>query len=448
MFASLNFIYIFLPLCLLFYYLFKKNNIVLLIFSLLFYSSEGLPFLFLMLFTILTSYINGILIEKYHNKIHFVTSITICLMPLLYFKYTNFFINNINSIFNTDINILKIILPVGISFYTFQLLTYIIDIYKRKEKAEKNIINLALYISFFPQLVAGPIVSYKEMKDQIKNRNHNIDLFVDGIFIFLIGMGKKILLANQLGELCALYHDSEKTILFTWIYAISYSMQVYFDFSGYSEMAIGLGEMFGFNLPKNFNYPFMATSIKDFWKRWHITLSSFFKNYVYIPMGGSKKGIKKTIINLFIVWFLTGMWHGADWTFIIWGIYFFLLLCIEKFILKNKTNIYTKIITPFLIMISFIIFGSINTNDLFITLKSLFVGSFINKKEMFYISNYLIIIIISIIASTNIFKIIFNKIKNIKGFKIIKELFIVIILLLSTAYLVDGSFNPFLYFRF
>lgn len=450
MFASLNFIYIFLPLVIFTYYLFNKNNNILLIFSLLFYASEGWQFLLLMMITILTTYINGQLIEKYKNKIHFIISIIICILPLLYFKYTNFFISNINNIFKLDINILKLVLPIGISFYTFQMLSYIIDIYKNEIKAEKKILNLALYISFFPQLIAGPIVTYSSIKEQLNKRKHTVEKFTDGIFLFLIGLSKKVLIANQLGEFCSLYHNNEKTIIFTWIYGIAYSLQVYFDFSGYSEMAIGLGKMFGFDLPKNFNYPFIATSIKDFWKRWHITLSTFFKNYIYIPLGGSYNKITKAIFNLFIVWFLTGFWHGADWVFIIWGIYFFILLSIEKFIFKNKSNFFTKLLTPFLIIISFIIFGSSDLNDLLITIKHLFTGPLTNVKTNFYLINYSFIILIALIGATPIPKIIFKKLndKYKKTTFLLKELFLILIIILSTAYLVDSSFNPFLYFRF
>lgn len=452
MFASLNFIYVFLPLCLLFYYLFKKNNAVLLIFSLIFYGMEGWQFLLLMLATILTAFINGKLLEKYKNKIHFIASCLMCTGPLIYFKYTDFFIKNFNSIFNTNVNLLKLLLPVGISFYTFQLMTYIIDVYRGKIESEKNIINLALYITFFPQLVAGPIVTYVDMKNQLKERKHSLELFTEGVFMFLIGFGKKILLANQLGEFCSVYHAStDKTILLTWAYAISYSLQVYFDFAGYSEMAIGLGKMFGFQLPRNFNYPFIACSIKDFWKRWHITLSTFFKDYVYIPLGGSRCKPLRRMFNLFVVWFLTGFWHGADWVFIIWGLYFFVLLCFEKYVLKDKVNVFTRIITPILAIISFVIFGSTSFANFSETFLGLFSGNLTSTLTAHHLSNYGCLILIAIIGATPLPKFLFNKLKETKLKPIIpvlQEIFIILVFLLSTAYLVDGSFNPFLYFRF
>lgn len=452
MFTNLSIIYLFLPLCIFFYYLSKKSVYVLLLFSILFYITEGLPFFFLMLGNICIAYISGLLIEKYKkNNILFTTTILIGITPLIYFKYTDFFITNINNITNGNIPLLKLMLPLGISFYTFQLLSYLIDVKKGTVLAEKNLFHLMFYITFFPQLVAGPIVTYDTMKEQIKNRRTSLKNFNDGIFIFLVGLNKKVLIANQLGELCNIYHNNENTILFTWMYAIAYSLQVYFDFSGYSDMAIGFGKMLGFDLPINFNYPYIAKSIKDFWSRWHITLSSFFKEYVYIPLGGSRCSIPRTIFNLFVVWFLTGFWHGASWNFIVWGLFFFVLLIIEKFIFKNKIKfpLLQRILTLFLVMISFIIFGATDLTNALITIKSLFIGTFTSNITNFYLLDYGFILLIAIIGATPLVKNIVIRLKEkFKYIKILEPIVIVILLLVPTAYLIDGSFNPFLYFRF
>lgn len=399
---------------------------------------------------LLLTYVNGILIEKYKNKIHYILSLVICLTPLIIFKYVDFFISNINKISNLDIKLLKLVLPLGISFYTFQMLTYLIDIKKERIKSEKNFLNLSLYICFFPQLVAGPIVKYSEMKDQIHKRKITLEGVGNGILLFCIGLGKKVLIANQLGELCNLYQSDNATIIFTWIYMISYSLQVYFDFSGYSTMAIGLGKMFGFELPINFNYPFICKNIKDFWKRWHITLSSFFKDYIYIPLGGSRKGTLRTILNLSIVWFLTGFWHGADWNFILWGLYFFILLVIEKYIIKDRLpKVLQQIMTVILIGISFVIFSSSSMGEIFITLKNLISGKIIDSNTLFVIRNNIVLIVIGIIGATPFIRDLYVKyVKNSKISCVLEPLIVVTLLVLSTAYLIDGSFNPFLYFRF
>lgn len=447
MFASISFLYLFLPLCLLFYYITPKyKNIILLIFSLIFYSIDGA--LWLILLSIILAYINGLLIEKYNNKLIFTITIILTLIPLIYFKYTNFFINNINALLKLNIKTKEILLPLGISFFTFQIISHLADV-KKYKKAEHNFLNLALYISFFPQLVAGPIVKYENIKEQIKNRKNITNKFSEGILYFLLGLSKKVLIANQLSEIWKLYNPDNTTIIITWIYGISYTMYVYFDFSGYSNMAIGLGKMFGFELPINFNYPLIASSIKDFWKRWHITLSSFFKEYLYIPLGGSRCSKTKTIRNLFIVWFLTGFWHGANWTFIFWGLYFFILLIIEKFIIKNHLNKnIQRIFTLFLIIISFILFGANSLSEFMLTIKNLFLGTTIDKNTIFMLKNYGFILIIAILFSTPICKHIYLKIKENKVMIFLEPIFIIITLLLCTAYLVNGSFNPFLYFIF
>lgn len=454
-FSSITFIYVFLALCLLCYYVFARNikakNIILLLFSFLFYASEKLSFVLLMFACIFITYMNARIIErnkeKKRGKVIYVISIIVGLLPLLYFKYTNFVLENISNLFGLSLVTKYIVLPLGISFYTFQMLSYIMDVKRGKIEAEKNILNLALYICFFPQLVAGPIVKYTDMKEQIQNREHSVEKFNEGVILFIIGLSKKVLLANQLGELCALYNNKTSTIVMTWLYGIAYTMQVYFDFCGYSEMALGLGKMFGFDLPRNFNFPFIATSIKDFWNRWHITLSSFFKEYVYIPLGGSRKGRGRTIFNLFVVWGLTGLWHGADWNFILWGLLFFVLLMIEKNIKFNFPNIINRIVVLFCIMVSFMIFGS-NNFGFINTIKNLFYGTFIDNVTMFYLKDYIVIMLISMVGCTPLLKNIFNKYKDNKILIMLQPLLLILGFIISSSYLINGSFNPFLYFRF
>ncbi len=451
-FSSITFIYMFLPLCLLLYYIVpaKIKNIILLIFSLLFYSL-GEPKLFLVILACITLvYFGGLLIEKKENTWIFVTLISLCLLPLIYFKYTNFFIDNLNNIFNLNISVLKIVLPLGISFYTFQMISYLTDIKRKEISAEKKPLKLALYVCFFPQLIAGPIVTYKTFSPQIDNKKLSVEQFSDGILLFVTGLGKKVLIANQLGELCNLYNHENATILFTWLYAFSYALQIYFDFSGYSTMAIGLGKMFGFNLPENFNYPFISSSVKEFWTRWHITLSSFFKNYVYIPLGGSKCSLPKHIFNLFFVWFLTGFWHGADWQFILWGLFFFTCLFVEKFIIKGRLPKFIGHIgTSFVILFSFLIFSSENITDMLFKFKCLFSGVFISNYTIFCLTDYAFLLLSGLIGSLPLINIFYSKyIKEKKISAFIEPIYIAVILILSTAYLIDGSFNPFLYFRF
>lgn len=454
LFSSITFLYLFLPVCLVVYFVtpHKYKNHILLLFSMIFYGFETPKFILMMLFCMCLTYINGLIIDKYRNKIHYIVSIVLSLAPLVFFKYINFFISNTNSIFKTDIKILNLVLPLGISFYTFQMLTYIIDLWNNKVEKERSFFDFALYVSFFPQLIAGPIVTYNEIQDQLKNRTESIEKAGEGFFIFVVGLGKKVLLANQLGELVGLYNPSETTILLTWLYAIAYSLQVYFDFSGYSTMAIGIGKIFGFELPINFNYPFISKTITEFWRRWHITLSSFFKNYIYIPLGGNRVKTSRYILNMFIVWALTGFWHGADWNFIFWGLSFFVVLMVEKFIIKdhlNKIPLIQRILTLLIIIMTFVLFNSSNISESFLVYKNMFSGILFDSNTLYILRNYLFIIIISIIGSTPLIHNFYQKkIKDTKFSVVFEPLFMVSILLISTSYLVDGSFNPFLYFRF
>ena len=328
-FTSISFIYYFLPLLLICYFVVPKKfrNIILLMFSVLFYFYGEPKYILLMLIEVLISYVVGLLIDKYKNKNILIIGIFIHVLLFGIFKYFNFVIINVNNLFHSNLNLLNVVLPIGISFYTFQIISYEIDVYNKKVNVQSNILKYFLYVFLFPQLIAGPIVRYQDVNNEIDNRNVTFEMFERGVRRFIIGLSKKVIIANNLGELCNIYLNlGDKSVLFTWIFAIGYMLQIYFDFSGYSDIAIGLGKMLGFNFPENFNYPYMAKSITDFWRRWHMTLSSWFRDYVYIPLGGNKKGVLKQIRNILIVWLLTGLWHGASWNFIVWGLYFGILL--------------------------------------------------------------------------------------------------------------------------
>ena len=460
-FTSINFLYYFLPTVLILYFIVPKKykNLLLLISSLLFYFYGEPKYIILMIIEIVLAYFEARLIEKYKSKEIFIFSIFIHVLLLCIFKYTNFLITNINGIFNTNISLLNIVLPIGISFYTFQIISYLVDVYKEKVKAQKNFISLATYVSLFPQLIAGPIVRYETINGELDNRKQTFNDFSSGISRFIIGLSKKVLIANILGELCNIFIlSNEKTVLFYWIYGISYSLQIYFDFSAYSDMAIGLGRMFGFHFMENFDYPYISKSITEFWRRWHISLSSWFKDYVYIPLGGSREGTFKLIRNILIVWLLTGLWHGSEWTFVIWGMFIGILLVIEKLLLnkyiEKLPSIVRRIYTLFIIMISFIIFSGSNINESFNNIVGLFNFSnpFINKFTMHYLKDYGLVLIIAIFLSTPILKNTIIKLKKNKKINniinILDIIVLLILLVIVTSYLIDSSYNPFLYFRF
>ena len=459
LFSSITFLYYFLPILLIIYLIVpnKLKNLILFIFSLLFYFYGEPKYIIILLLSCLVNYISARLIERYNkqSKIILVLTISYNIIQLLYFKYTDFFISNINTIFNTNIALLRVIMPIGISFFTFQTLSYVVDVYRKDVKASKSFIDFATYVSLFPQLVAGPIVRYKTIAEELKKRKTTYDTFGNGVKRFIIGLAKKILIANVIGELCsALVTMESPTVISSWISAISFTLQIYFDFSGYSDMAIGLGLMFGFHFLENFNYPFIAKSITDFWRRWHISLSSFFRDYVYIPLGGNRVNYIKWFRNLFVVWFLTGFWHGAAWNFIIWGLYFAVLLVLEKKLwgkYLEKTKIFKHIYTLFFVVISFVIFNANSLSEVINSLKNMFCLSsleFINKETIYHIRNYLVIIVIALIASTPFIKNIFNKTKNNKLLDALEIIYYFVLFIIITAFLIDSSFNPFLYFRF
>lgn len=459
-FSSITFLFYFLPIVLIVYYIVpnKLKNMILLISSLLFYFYGEPKYVLLMLFSILTTYVFGILIDKYekHKKIFLILSICINLGLLIYFKYINFIIQNINLWLSNKLNYIYVALPIGISFYTFQLMSYIIDVYRGQAKVQKNFLKLAMYISLFPQLIAGPIVRYTTIEEQIEKREYSFEKFACGIRRFIIGLGKKVLIANVLGELNSIFlKSSDTSVLFYWIYGISGMLQIYFDFSGYSDMAIGLGKMFGFEFLENFNYPYIATSITDFWRRWHISLSSWFRDYIYIPLGGNRVSKTKWIRNIIIVWLLTGLWHGAAWNFIIWGIYFGILLILEKIFLQKYLEklpkVLTRTYTLLIVMISFIIFNGENISQIIKNVSGLVginTSSIVSQESLYYLKSYLAIIIIAIVGTTPILKNLVNKENIYKYINILEPVFLLLILIICTSYIIDGSFNPFLYFRF
>ena len=449
-FSSIIFLFMFLPLFLICYFLTKKikvKNIILLIFSLLFYA-WGEPFyFFLMIFMIIVNYFLAIKMDEEKNKKILVFLIIFNLLSLFSFKYLNFFINNINGLFNINLSNISLTLPIGISFYTFQILSYVVDVYRGKVKVQKSFINLACYVSAFPQLIAGPIVRYADIEKEINDRKTNLNDVYDGLRRFIIGLSKKVLIANNVSFICdSIFNNGIINTGFIGIVIaiIAYTLQIYFDFSGYSDMAIGLGRICGFHYNENFNMPYLASSITDFWRRWHISLSSFFRDYVYIPLGGNRVSKYKFIRNILIVWILTGLWHGDSWNFVLWGLYYGIILLIEKFFFKdNKSKIY-RVITIIIISIGWLIFRETNFSDLITSFKTLFGGygfGSINSLSMLGVLSfrYIIAFIMGIIFSFTSFKI-----KNEK----IKDILLVLLFILSIISIVVSSYNPFIYFRF
>ena len=385
-----------------------------------------------------------------------ILGIVLNFLALGYYKYSNFFIENLNNVLNVNIKYLSIILPLGISFFTFQNVSYLIDVYRGDIAAQKSVVKYGTYITFFPQLIAGPIVRYKDINEEIESRSESFDNFGQGIRRFIIGLSKKVLIANVIGEMCSILGAmTVKSVASYIMQAIGFTLQIYFDFSGYSDMAIGMGLFFGFHIKENFNYPLIAKSITDFWRRWHMSLSSFFRDYVYIPLGGNRKGLKRQILNILIVWSLTGFWHGANWNFILWGIYFFVLLVIEKvFLLKHlKNGLLSHLYTIVLVLISFVIFNVESLGEIGIFIKSMF-GlnglSFMNFETWYYLKNYIIILVIGIICSTPIIKKGLDRLaeSRLKVLTILELVIYVGLLVICSAALISNSFNPFIYFRF
>ena len=458
LFSSITFIYYFLPILLLIYFIVPKKirNLTLLIFSLIFYFLGEPKYIIVLILSCIINYVISKLMKyKKYKKALLILAIVYNVGQLLVFKYTDFFIDNINNIFNTNISFMYIVMPIGISFFTFQALGYVIDVYNKKHKPASNLIDFMTYVSLFPQLIAGPIVRYSDVQNELVKRETSFSKFSEGIKRFVIGLSKKVLIANVLGEIITFL--IEETVVSAWLKPILFTLQIYYDFSGYSDMAIGLGLMFGFRFLENFNYPLIASSITDFWRRWHISLSSWFRDYIYIPLGGNKVSKLKHVRNIFVVWFLTGFWHGASWNFILWGLYFFIFLMIEKYLLKkylDKTKVIKHIYTVLIVIISFLIFNTESIPDIINSLKNMFFMndiSIISNETLYYLRSNLVLFIVAIIGATPLMKVVIGKLKETKFVKVINVLepiTYIILLTLTTAFLIDASFNPFLYFRF
>ena len=468
-FSSIPFIFFFLPVFLILYYLvpYKVKNILLLIFSLIFYAWGEPIYILLMIFSSVVDYTNGRMIEKYaqnnqkRKNLFLIISIIVNLSLLGFFKYADFLIGSINSLLNINIPLLELGLPIGISFFTFQTMSYSIDVYRGDVKAEHNFLDFMTYVSMFPQLIAGPIVRYEEVSKELKNRSITAQGFADGMIRFLQGLFKKVLIANNIGYLFVIASsmpNNEMSVVMSWLGILAYTFQIYFDFSGYSDMAIGMGKMLGFTYPENFNHPYISKSITEFWRRWHISLSSFFKDYVYIPLGGSR--VKKIINvrNILIVWMLTGLWHGASWNFVLWGLYYGVLLLLEKFvfnkILEKTPNWFKHFYTMFLVVVGWMIFAFDDMTILKEYASMMFgVGgvSFINNHALYYLKNYLIIFILAIIFSMPVYKLAkekLSKVKNTKSVFIVSLIIYTVLFIVVVSYLVNDTYNPFLYFRF
>ena len=461
-FSSIPFLFFFFPLFILLYFTlpFKYKNYILLLFSLIFYAWGEPIYILLMIFSSIVDFINGKNIEKHKDdnkkkKIFLIISIIINISLLGFFKYADFFIKVINNILYLDIPLLNLGLPIGISFFTFQTMSYSIDVYRGDVKAEKDFLTFMTYVCMFPQLIAGPIVRYETVSSELHKRDINFKKFADGFTRFLRGLFKKVLIANNIGLLFTLITSSEVNdiSIMTGVLAIvSYAFQIYFDFSGYSDMAIGIGNMCGFTFLENFNYPYISKSITEFWRRWHISLSSWFKDYVYIPLGGSRVNILKNIRNILIVWILTGFWHGASWNFIFWGLYYGILLLLEKFVLKkyiDKLPDFVKhIYTIVLVFIGWMIFAFDDSKYLFGFIKALTSNKFVDSAFLYYFKNYFLILVTAIVFSLPVYPKVKEKMNNSIFTSLLSISIYVILFIITLSYLVSDTYNPFLYFRF
>ena len=466
LFSSIPFLYAFLPLVLALYFAVPKKvkNTVLLLASLVFYFYGERGYVLLLLFSSACDYIIGLIMEKHRGtpkaKAALFVSITINLLVLGFFKYADFILENLNLILQTDIPPLHIHLPLGISFFTFQTMSYAVDVYRGDVKAERNPLGFAMYVSMFPQLVAGPIVRYNTVAAELKERSHSFENFAYGVNRFLIGLGKKVLIANTLGDLSRLMMDSSApSVLSHWLAIVAFTLQIYFDFSGYSDMAIGLGRFFGFRFLENFNYPFIAKSISDFWRRWHMSMGTWFREYLYIPLGGNRGGKAKWIRNIFIVWFCTGLWHGANWNFIVWGLYFGILLTLEKLVwgkaLERIPAVLQHVYTLVLTFFSFVIFHIEDMADMITHLGVMFGAGGLpmaTTETLYYLRSFAPMLAAAVIGSTPLLKNLAGRLRAHptlgKLTMVLEPVFHAALLIVVTGYLIDSSFNPFLYFRF
>ena len=462
-FSSLVFMFAYLPITLLAYYLVPRQgrNIFLFIVNLIFYGWGEPKLVLLMVFNIFFNYIGGWLVDKYRadakkKKLFLILTCVLDIGILAVFKYTGMITETLNMLPFLNIPELQISLPIGISFYTFQTMSYVIDVYRDDAPVSKNFINFGTYVALFPQLIAGPIVRYRDVAEQLVNRRETLEMFTKGVKLFMVGLAKKVIIANTMGTLTTniFATTDENGVVGTWVGIIAYTFQIYFDFSGYSDMACGLGNMMGFEFLKNFNYPYIAKSITDFWRRWHISLSTWFKEYVYIPLGGNRKGVKRQILNLLIVWGLTGLWHGAAYIFVLWGLYYGLLLILEKFVLKKfldrLPSFVQHIYTLFIIIIGWGLFYFTDVGQLGEFMVDLFnFGNGICGDQAFnLIMSNLPMLIIAAVASTPLATMLYTRFEHTRFMWIPETLYCMGVLAVSTASLVNQSYNPFLYFRF
>ena len=461
LFSSIPFLFYFLPAVLILYFLVPRalKNAVLLLFSLVFYDWGEPKYVFLMIATIGLFYGCGIAIgnskTQIMKKFWLTVSVVTSLALLAIFKYADFLIESVNSVAGTEIGLLKLALPIGISFYTFQCLSYTIDVYRGDVAVQYNPISFGAYVSLFPQLIAGPIVRYVDVARELDNRTHSWENVALGLRRFLVGLSKKILIANQLGELTEIFRTcGEKSVLFYWMYAIAFMLHIYFDFSGYSDMAIGLGRVFGFHFIENFNYPYLSKSIGEFWRRWHMSLGSWFRDYVYIPLGGNRIKPARWVFNTLVVWMLTGLWHGAAWNFVLWGLLYAVFLMIEKWgkpVIEKMPSVLRRIYVLFIVMIGFVLFNAVDLNQALSDIGGLFAfGSLplVTEATLYYLRSYGVLFIAAFIGATPLLRDVGNRLSEKKIGAILEPILLIAALLLCTGYLVDGSFNPFLYFRF
>lgn len=460
LFSSIPFLYYFLPMVLAVYFLAprKAKNTVLLVSSLIFYGWGEPKLLFLMVFTIVLFYFCGLAIgarpSARWKKAWLLVSVVISLALLGIFKYADFFIGSFNTLTGLSIPLLRLTLPVGISFYTFQSLSYTIDVYRGSVPPQKNLLSFGAYVSMFPQLIAGPIVRYADIDRELEERTHSWEGFSLGMGRFLVGLGKKVILADNFALLMKLFRESdEKSVLFYWLYAVAFTLNIYFDFSGYSDMAIGLGRMFGFHFPENFNYPYLSKSITEFWRRWHMTLGSWFRDYVYIPMGGNRVRRGRWVWNILTVWMLTGLWHGAAWNFVLWGLFFGIFLMIEKWLpgLQKLPNALRHGYVMLAVIFSFVLFNANSLSQAAGDMAGMLgLGGLplISAPAVYYLKSYGLLFLLGILGATPLVKTLAQKAADTKAACVLEPLVLAALLLVCTAYLVDGSFSPFLYFRF
>ncbi len=465
LFSSVPFLFYFLPAVLLVYFLVPKQakNGVLLLSSLVFYGWGEPRYLPVMLVSILQGYIFGRLIERFRDtrraKLFLVLSVLLSLGTLAYFKYADFMIANLNALTGLSAPLLRLALPVGISFYTFQILSYTVDVYRGTVPAQRNFIDLAAYIAMFPQLIAGPIVRYSDIAVQLKTREHSVSEAAAGARRFILGLAKKILLANLLGELVSSFRASaDLSVLYYWLGAIAFTLQIYYDFSGYSDMAIGLGRIFGFRFPENFQYPYLSGSITEFWRRWHISLGSWFRDYLYIPLGGNRKGSARQLLNILLVWLATGLWHGAAWNFVLWGLLYAVLLTAEKlFLLRGlqKLHVLNHVYVLLFVTLGFVLFDASSVQDAAQSIRAMFGGGglpLVSAESLYELHSCTVLLLLAVAGATPLAKSLCAAVQRSRAGKtalaVLEPVGLTALLAVCTAFLVDGSFNPFLYFRF